>query len=78
MKVKEIIEKLQQCDPEATVITSSSNFELRNADIEVTCVHQYDTGKKEIRTFTDAFDYEDYDTEIWTIVEGEEKIVYIA
>ncbi len=78
MKVKEMIEKLQQCDPEATVITSSHNFELNNADVAVTCVHQYDTGKKVTRTFTDAFDHDDYDKEVWTIVGGNEKVIYIA
>lgn len=35
MKNKELIEKLQALDPEAEVITASSNFELRGAKLQL-------------------------------------------
>lgn len=78
MKNKELIEKLQALDPEAEVITASSNFELRGAEVAVSFVHQYDKGRKETKTFVDAFDHESYEKEVFSIVGGNENVIYIS
>jgi hypothetical protein len=78
MKVKDLIKKLKECDPDATVITASSNFELNGADVEVDFVHQSNEGSVEERTFTDAFDYENYTKEVWFIHGGSTPVVYIS
>ena len=78
MKVKELIEKLQTLDPEADVVTLSHNMELNEAIVLVTSVVQYNTGKKEIRPYFDAFDYESYDKEVFTTGNGNLPIVYIS
>ena len=78
MLVEELIELLKGCDPKATVIVTSSNFELRGADVAVSQVHQYNEGHKETKTFRDAFDYEDYDKEVYSIRGGNEKVVFIG
>lgn len=78
MKVKDLIEKLGEFDPDAVVIVTSSNFELGGSDVEVSFAHQYDSGKCEVRTFMDAFDYERYDTKVYSIVGGNESVVLIS
>lgn len=78
MKVKDVIKALLTCDQEATVIVTSDNFELRGADVAVSYVHQYNDGLKETKTFTDAFDHDDYDKEVYLIVGGTEKVVFIG
>ena len=78
MKVKDLIEKLLELDPEAEVITQSTNFELRGAEVELSRVHQYDTGKKETRTFRDAFDYEEYEKEVYSVFGGDMRVVLFS
>lgn len=77
MKVKDLIEKLEKVDPEAEVITSSSNFELKFSKVSVSNVMQFETGKKEKRGFFDAFDGESYEREIWSVIGGEENVVIL-
>ena len=78
MTVKDLIEKLKELDPEATVITASSNFELNGADVEVTFVHQYREGTLKQKIFRDAFDGESYSKWIWSISGGSIPVVYIS
>jgi len=62
MKAKELAEKLMK-NPEAEVVITSDNFELNGATIPVTNVYPFN-GKLESKTFTDAFDHEDYNTDV--------------
>ena len=62
MKAKELAEKLMK-NPEAEVVITSDNFELNGATIPVTNVYPFN-GEMESRTFTDAFDYESYNTDV--------------
>lgn len=78
MKVKDLIEKLKECDQNATVIVTSSNYELRGARVEASGPHQYNEGIRKVETFTDDFDYEDYSKEVWSIVGGKEPVVVIS
>jgi len=75
MKVKELIEKLRGQDPEATVIITSSNFELNGADVPLSGIIGGEAGSKEIRTFRDAFDGETYEKEVWSPYGGNEKVI---
>lgn len=78
MKVNELIVKLQLLDQDADVVIASSNFELRNADVDASSVHQYDDALKTTKTFMGAFDYENYQKETWSVAGGTSKIVYIS
>lgn len=78
MKVKDLIEKLQKADPEATVIIKSSNFELKGAEVPVSSVYGTKTGSKKIEGFVDYFDGESYSKETWSSFGGEESIVHIS
>jgi len=77
MKVHELIEKLQECDPDATVIRTSDNFELNGANIKASGVYNTKTGSKNLKHFTDAFDYTQYTKETWSLIGGEESVVNI-
>ena len=77
MKVKDLVKKLLELDQDATVVKNSDNFELKGAIIEVYYIPQYDTGKRKIGTFIDAFDNESYDKEVFELFGGSEKIVKI-
>jgi len=78
MKVKDLIQKLQSLDQEAEVVTPSHNWELGESIVSVTSVVQYNTAKKEIRPYFDAFDYESYEKEVYTTMDGNLPIVYIS
>jgi len=75
MKVKELIEKLKGQDPEATVIITSSNFELNGADVPLSGVIGGESGSKHMKTFRDAFDNETYEKEVWSPYGGQEKVI---
>ena len=77
MNVKNLIEILKSLDENAEVIIHSSNFELRNAKVPVTFVHQYDTGSNKDQTFRDAFDGETYSKKTWEIFGGKTPVVMI-
>lgn len=77
MKAKDLIKKLGEVDPEAEIIVSSSNFELKNSRVSVTQVMPFETGKKETRGFYDAFDGISYEKEVWSVVGGNEKVVIL-
>lgn len=78
MIVKKLIEKLLMCDQDVEVVVSSSNYELRNALVPVSMVHQYENGSKRTETFTDDFDNEDYSKETWSIIGGEIPVILIG
>jgi hypothetical protein len=78
MKVKDLIKALETVDPEATVIITSSNFELRGAQIPVSYVHESKKGSKRIQGFRDAFDGDSYDKETWSTIGGEESVIVIS
>ena len=75
MKVKDLIEQLKGQDPEATVILTSSNFELNGADVPLGGIFGSETGNKKVKTFRDAFDGESYETEVWSPFGGNEKVI---
>lgn len=75
MKVKDAIKKLQEMDQEAELIITSDNFELNHSTIPVQNIHHYKTGKKEVKTFRDAFDGETYQREIWSVYGGKLSVV---
>jgi len=78
MFVKDLIEKLQKCDPDAIVVCSSDNFELNSARVEAERIHER-YGKKFMENFRDAFDYTDYSTEVIRYgKEGEEGSIKIV
>ncbi len=63
MKVKDLITKLQQMDPEADIVVPNANYELLGhlvAASEVCLVG----GRKAIRTFRDDFERQEYQAEI--------------
>lgn len=78
MKVKDLIKELEKMNPEAEVIISSSNFELRNAFISDFHVTKYETGLKKKESFRDAFDGEEYKKEVWNLSGGSESIILIS
>jgi hypothetical protein len=78
MNVEELIAKLQKCNPKATVITSSSNFEMNYADVEVSGANEYDSGKCESQRFRDAFDGGSYNAKTWSVFGGNEPVVSIT
>jgi len=77
MKVKDLIRQLKDLDPEATVIVTSDNFDLKYSKIVATYAIQSHEGSKETGTFIDAFDGESYDAETWSLIGGEEIVVEI-
>lgn len=78
MKVKDAIVLLKKLDQEAELITISDNFELKGSKISVTSINQYKSGSKRIETFTDAFDNEDYEKTVWSIIGGKITVVKIS
>jgi len=78
MEVHELIAKLQKCDPHATVIRTSSNFELNGASVKASGVHESKTGEKRQTNCRDAFDGTEYTTETWSTFGGEESIISIS
>ena len=78
MKVKELISELEKLNPDAEVITTSSNFELNGAMISAKSVRQYNEGSKSIETFRDAFDGGSYNKETWSIIGGKTPVVTIG
>ena len=78
MKVKDAIKKLQTLDQEAELIVTSSNFELNNANVPVSFIHQYNEGSTKTRQFRDAFDGDTYSKEVWSIIGGNIPVVKIS
>jgi hypothetical protein len=76
MKAKDLIKILEQ-NPELEVVIASSNFELNGSLVPVSGIYEYNTSKKEVRTFRDAFDGDTYEKEIYNIFDGDEKILLI-
>ena len=64
MKAKELIEILKK-HPEAEIITTSSNFELRGALVSVKCDSEPRKVMKKLKQFRDAFDGTSYSTEVY-------------
>ena len=61
--VKELIAKLREYDPDAVVIAPTSNFEKGQSDTDINI---YALRVKRTRErFTDAFDHEDYHSEVY-------------
>ena len=77
MKVKDLIKQLGKLNPEATVIVTSDNFELNYSKIAATYAIESYEGSKEMGTFRDAFDGENYNAEIWSSIGGKENVVEI-
>jgi hypothetical protein len=75
MKVKDLIENLKNVDPEATVILTSSNFELSGAEVPLSGILTGESGSKKSQTFRDAFDGGSYDKEVWSTFGGTEKVI---
>lgn len=78
MKVKQLIKRLQSCDPDSVVLVTSSNFELNNAGIPVNFVTETKEGSKTKRHFRDAFDGESYTKEVWSSYGGKLKVVHLS
>lgn len=78
MKNKDLIAKLQELDPESEVVIHSDNFELRGAIVPLRSINVYDTSKKIIEGFSDAFDGGYYTKEVYDLFNGEEKIILIS
>ena len=76
MKVKDLIKQLLKEDQEATVVTTSSNFELNGATVELDGFYSA-TATKVKRNFMDAFDGETYNADVWELLNGDTKIVKI-
>jgi len=77
MKVHELIKELKNCNPNATVIRTSSNFELNGASIEAKGVYKSNTGEKCIKNCVDAFDYTPYTVEEWSTIGGDKLVIEI-
>ena len=78
MKVKDLIKKLKTMDPNAIVITTSDNYELKGSSIEVTSAYQSDEGSSRKKGFYDDFDGGSYDKTVYSTVGGKMKIVRIS
>lgn len=78
MTVKELIEKLQGFDQDATVIVDSNNFELNYAFVPLSYIKQWDNGSKKEETFHDAFDGTPYTKTTWDMTGGNTPVVYIS
>jgi hypothetical protein len=78
MKVKDLIEKLQGCDPEAVVLVRSSNFELGGSEVEAKYVHESKEGSLSQKQCVDAFDYTRYSTPVWSTIGGDKTVVSIS
>ncbi len=78
MTVKELINKLNLLDQNAEVIIKSSNFELNGAQVPVSLLYQTDKGSKKIKAFTDAFDGQTYNKEVWSMLDGDLSVVLIS
>ncbi len=65
-------------DPKAEVLVASDNFELMGSLIPLSSVNPYNEGSKEIRTFVDAFDGDTYEKEVYSIFDGNIKVVRIS
>lgn len=76
MKVKELVEQLLKEDQEATVVKTSSNFELNGATVEVKSINACKATKAR-EGFRDAFDGGSYSTEVWNLFSGNENVVKI-
>jgi hypothetical protein len=75
MNVRELKEILNQCDDNAEIITSSSNYELRGSYVKATAkIGNY---KKEKQQFRDDFDHTSYCSEVYVRDENGEKAICI-
>jgi hypothetical protein len=70
LRVKDLIARLQEMDPEAIVVSPSSNFELNGSIVEAR-VSQY-KGKRKTEGFRDAFDGISYSKEVYRMAFGED------
>lgn len=83
MIVSQLIEMLQHMNPNATVVTSSNDFDLEMSDVEVTKVLQFKSAMKSIKTIEIEIDDDDLNPnqkrhkEIWNTTGGQENIVVI-
>ena len=77
MKVKELIRRLLEEDPEAEVLTSSDNFELHGALVPIQSIMSSKEAKKIKKIFFDAFDHEPYNKEVWELRNGSESVVWL-
>lgn len=83
MIVSQLIEMLQHMNPNATVVTSSNNYDLEMSDVEVTRVLQFKEASKKVKTIEIEIDDDEnlpnqkknYD--IWNISGGASNIVVI-
>lgn len=76
--VKDLIQDLLKCDQNAIVATNTSNFEQGNSMIPGRAVHQF-KGEIAKKTFRDAFDYQNYQSDVVNFNEnGEQKFIIIA
>ena len=64
LTVKELIEKLKTMDPEAIVVSPSSNFEIGSNALVDPSVYQF-KGKIVEQTFRDAFDGGSYNKKVY-------------
>jgi hypothetical protein len=78
MTVQELIDILKGVNPEATVITSSNNFEHNFAYIEVSHVLETHTSKAVEKKITDAFDGTVYSKEVYEPFGGDQKAIIIS
>lgn len=77
MRVRELIEQLQECDPEAVVITHSTNPELGHYYIEADNVYETDEAEESEKYFNDMMDFTPYKHIVWDTIGGKTKAIAI-
>lgn len=66
MTVQQLIDQLNKVeDKSIPVIMGSSNFELNGSWVEVKSAMEFVNTKKVSTTYTDRFDYTDYDVKVF-------------
>jgi len=77
MKVKEAIKLLKEQDPEAELIITSSNFELKNSMVSAKHIVGFNHGMEREVEFKDSFDQSGYKKPVWNLFVGSENVVFI-
>lgn len=77
MTVKELIEELKTCNPDAIVVNRSDIWELNGSIVRVSYVLKSSAGSSEMAKFKDPFDDTYYDFEIFDLFDGDQDLVMI-
>lgn len=77
MKVKNLIKELMGVDPEAEVVSTSSNFEMKGSVVPKNTISIITTARKTSEGFRDAFDGTPYRATVYQLSGGKETVVKI-